>query len=311
MGLGGFWPIWLLFGCESTTSPDDGHGLTGELAYVRSSSSMEDYEVALMDLRNGKRRVWSVGDSAIGHLAWHPVTGELYGSESATTSGPLRISSFELQAGKDLATVSKIVDEPGRTSFGLTFEPDGTRIAYHSYGPGARAVTLMTRTLASGESTEIPCGYNACAQPDWHPDGTHLVFVADKKRVVERNLETGEQRELYKTPWNEDAVGPKYSPDGESLVLVKGDFGRSAVSQSTDLLRIPRDGGDAEVLRHVEDGRLSDATWIDSNHVVVGRSSTKTRTYRLMLYDLEDGSEQALSLDSVFAYGPAYKPPAP
>lgn len=117
--------------------------------------------------------------------------------------------------------------------------------------------------------------------PAWSPDGT-VVFerrppLGDRSRIVRRDLETGEEEELYR------AVPPAkvhhwptanlaVSPNAQQLVFVWTDA--KNVDRATKLMVLPAAGGEPRVIvRAQEPAVISAPAWTpDSRHIMYART---------------------------------------
>jgi Tol biopolymer transport system component len=110
------------------------------------------------------------------------------------------------------------------------WSPDGTRLAYIAEDDGYRQVHL--RNVATGEDKRLTRSMRDEIQPAWSPDGTRLAFVraeADGGRLEPNDLNGWyqERAEVWtvevasgrETKVVDDAFGPAYSPDGNSLAF--------------------------------------------------------------------------------------------
>lgn len=140
--------------------------------------------------------------------------------------------------------------------------------------------------------------------PAWSPDGRAIFErrppLGLHSRIVTRDLETGEEKELYRAvpparvhhwPTSNLAV----SPDGQRLAFVWTD-GRVGI---TALMVLPTAGGEPrELLRAQEPEMISVPAWTpDSRHIMYARSvSGEKRTFELWRISAEGGEPQKLGL---------------
>lgn len=112
---------------------------------------------------------------------------------------------------------------------GASWSPDGRRVAFFR-GNDRQAVTLVVRTVATGNERALPSTFAAVAfQQDlpWFPDGRSLLMnePASSRRVFKRiDIETGAQQVILDNPFGSAGIWFDLSPDGRSLYyLHRGD----------------------------------------------------------------------------------------
>jgi len=121
----------------------------------------------------------------------------------------------------------------------LTFSPDGKELIYSMGG------SLWRQTIGSNEARELTHAKGYDYQPDWSPDGRHVVFVRYQRDALELwqfDLQSGKETAL--TSNNAVNVEPRYSPDGASLAYVStvgtGHFDLYVAKLAGDKLTSPR-----------------------------------------------------------------------
>jgi hypothetical protein len=97
----------------------------------------------------------------------------------------------------------------------LTFSPDGKELVYSMGG------SLWRQVIGSHEARELTHAKGYDYQPDWSPDGRHVVFVRyqhDALELWQLDLQSGSETAL--TSNKAVNVEPRYSPDGTSIAYV-------------------------------------------------------------------------------------------
>jgi len=97
----------------------------------------------------------------------------------------------------------------------LTFSPDGRELVYSMGG------SLWRQAIGSNEARELTHAKGYDYQPDWSPDGRHVVFVRyqhDALELWQLDLQSGNETAL--TSNKAVNVEPRYSPDGSSIAYV-------------------------------------------------------------------------------------------
>ncbi|MEM8816099.1 MAG: amidohydrolase family protein [Pseudomonadota bacterium] len=100
------------------------------------------------------------------------------------------------------------------------FSPDGEAIAY--VAEQGQHTELWIYELADRSTRPVAATLRTYAQPDWHPDGTKLVFAADADghgfAIWELDIATGLSWRL--THGRGEATWPSWSGDGRDLLYV-------------------------------------------------------------------------------------------
>lgn len=145
-------------------------------------------------------------------------------------------------------------------------------------------------------------GYNRIESPSWSPDGKVIFERWPPSRILTRNLETGEERELYRAvppaqvhhwPTSNLAV----SPDGQRLAFVWTDA--KNVERTTALMVLPTAGGEPrELFRAQGPARIGVPAWTpDSRHIIYARSVTGEKgMFEFWRISAEGGEPQNLGL---------------
>jgi Tol biopolymer transport system component len=145
---------------------------------------------------------------------------------------------------------------------------------------GANSGLYLAR-LDTGKVTrvaEMPAGVRL-RQHEWSREKQRLFYArVDTNRglwqVLERDLQTGEEKELYRMTDNGHQMGLALSPDGDRLAIFTNDRG---VDEPRRLLVIPSRGGPPREIRRFEQGRYTNPDWTpDGRHILMGRNPTNT-----------------------------------
>lgn len=138
--------------------------------------------------------------------------------------------------------------------------------------------------------------------PVWSPDGRAIFERRPPPRIVTRDLETGEEKELYRAvppaqvhhwPTSNLAV----SPNGQRLAFVWTDA--KNVERTTALMVLSTAGGEPrELLRAQAPEGISVPAWTpDSRHIIYARSVVgEKRKFELWRISAEGGEPQKLGL---------------
>ena len=129
----------------------------------------------------------------------------------------------------------------------LAFSPDGKALVYSMSG------SLWRQEIGSDRAVELTHGPGYDYQPDWSPDGQHIVFARHDNNTIELwqlEVSSGKAQQLTMT----DAVNlePRYSPDGKRLAYVS-----TAGSGHFNLFVAPIDAGKLGTSRAVVEPRES------------------------------------------------------
>ena len=121
----------------------------------------------------------------------------------------------------------------------LTFSPDGKELVYSMGG------SLWRQAIGSNEASELTHAKGYDYQPDWSPDGRHIVFVRyqhDALELWQLDLQNGKETAL--TSNKAVNVEPHVSPDGKSIAYVStagtGHFDLYVARLDGDKLDAPR-----------------------------------------------------------------------
>ncbi len=196
----------------------------------------------------------------------------------------------------------------GGHGFDPQWSPDGrfiladAREKGYVQSQGLYRIDVQTGSVTPIVQTDFIRGYNRIESPAWSPDGRVIFERRPPQRILTRNLETGEEKELYRPvppaqvhhwPTSNLAV----SPDGQRLAFVWTDA--KNVERTTAPMVLPTAGGEPrELLRAQEPERISVPGWMpDSRHIIYARSvSGEKRKFELWRISAEGGEPQKLGL---------------
>ncbi len=178
---------------------------------------------------------------------------------------------------------------------------------------GLYRIDVQTGSVIPLVQTTI-CGSNCIESPVWSRDGKAIFKRRVTESIVTRDLETGEEKELYRAvspaqvrhfPTSNLAV----SPDGQRLAFVWQD-GKVGI---TALMVLPTAGGKPrELLRAQEPERISVPGWTpDSRHIIYARSVAGEKgKFELWRVSAEGGEPQnfALTMEARVPYGLSVHP---
>ena len=115
----------------------------------------------------------------------------------------------------DLKTKSFVPYLPGLSAEGVTFSPDGKKVAYVSYPQGV----LWQSNVDGTDRHELSFPPTEVSLPRWSPDGTRLAYTAREPgkdwKIFLVSAGGGDQEQLI--PGDSPEVDPSWSPDGNSL----------------------------------------------------------------------------------------------
>lgn len=163
----------------------------------------------------------------------------------------------------------------GLSAEGLSFSPDGKRMAYVSFPEGV----LWASNLDGSDRHELTFAPMEAGLPHWSPDGTQIVFSGrdpGKHWVVYRVSAAGGALEPL-TDGQRDDLDPMWSPDGKSMLVSDfNGFARNSETNSIHILNLQtRQMSDVPGSAHLFSARWSpDSRWLlalttDFNRIVL------------------------------------------
>ena len=121
----------------------------------------------------------------------------------------------------DLKTKSFVPYFPGLSAEGVTFSPDGKRVAYVSYPQGV----LWQSNADGSDRHELSFPPTEASLPRWSPDGARLAYTAREPgknwKIFVVSAGGGDQEQLI--PGDSPESDPSWSPDGNSLAYGEAD----------------------------------------------------------------------------------------
>jgi Tol biopolymer transport system component len=117
---------------------------------------------------------------------------------------------------------------------GVTFSPDGSRLAFVRYGSTEGSSVIATMDLAAGRVTDLKSTrvtepeLGVTDGPTWSPDGTQLAFARQGITVADEDARgdilpilQADGSNLRQLALSElHAMDPDWSPDGSQIVFV-------------------------------------------------------------------------------------------
>jgi len=212
----------------------------------------------------------------------------------------------------------------GGHGFEPRWSPDGRFILADARerdyaGPGMDSQGLYRIDVQTGGFTPLvqtttTCGSNCIESPVWSSDGRAIFKRRVTESIVTRDLQTGEEKELYRAvppaqvhhwPTSNLAV----SPNGQRLAFVWTD-GKVGI---TALMVIPTAGGEPrELLRAQEPEMISAPAWMpDSRHIIYARSTAGQKPkFELWRISADGGEPQnlGLTMEARLPYGLSVHP---
>ena len=101
----------------------------------------------------------------------------------------------------------------------VTWSPDSREVIYSMGG------SLWRQRIDSNTAQQLTDGIGYDYQPDWSPDGNHVVYVSylhDAMELFELDLESGKYKQITKN--SAVNVEPRWSPDGKRIVYVSTSY---------------------------------------------------------------------------------------
>jgi Tol biopolymer transport system component len=202
-----------------------------------------------------------------------------------------------------------------------SWSPDGSQIAFESdrsLGGGLAAYPvcdLFVVPATGGSVTQITTWYGYDERPDWSPDGTQLVFAADRPADLSALWSPGEDPLHPANLWSIPVTGepasqltthtgyendPVWSPDGTQIAF------RADYAGHVDIWVMPATGGTAT---QVTDDPASDEmpSWSPSGNYIAFES-LRSGVSDIWVVEATGGTPTRMTSDLYWDYGPSWSP---
>lgn len=124
----------------------------------------------------------------------------------------------------------------------LHWSPDGLALLLSGTDANAKQAIYRVDTQTGDKTAVLVSNDNSPKYPQWALDGKHIYYrlrVPGSYAVMERDIASGTERELIRTPSGGGNSPFSLSPDGRSIAVI---------STSSSLLVVPSKGGEARTL---------------------------------------------------------------
>jgi Tol biopolymer transport system component len=195
----------------------------------------------------------------------------------------------------DLKTKSFAPYLPGVSAEGVTFSPNGKKIAYVSYPQGV----LWQSNADGSDRHELSFPPTEAGLPRWSPDGTQLAFTAREAgkawKIFIVSAGGGDQEQLI--PGDSSEADPSWSPDGNSLAYGEGDIFRLRQSNENALHIV--DLKTRQVTALPDSAKLYSPRWSPEGRYLLAMTADYQK---LVLYDFSTRKWEDLVKMSFLAY---------
>ncbi len=205
---------------------------TGDVAYLAISPDgafvafNRKKDIFLKDLQsNSEIKIDLDADERIGGLQFSADSGFIYFVSNPEPNAPGKVYRVSRLGGPAKIAADNVWS-------GVSFAPDGGRIAFHRKAPNENRWSLVLKDLATDEERELarktlPEQYYWNNYPAWSTDGKRIAAVVVSLtehflRLVVIDLETGAEEEI-KSPNFRNVEQVVWAADGKSLIASAND----------------------------------------------------------------------------------------
>jgi len=290
----------------------------GAFYYTTSYISEQDVWVADLDPQTGRAlsKIERVSQRAVGRsglsVAWSP-DGQWLAYTREVPENPGRViwttariilRSDRTGEERDIVPVHSLLRESSISE--LHWSPDGRFLLVNVMDDArqSRLLRIDAQTAETTAVTDLAGAGERVPYASLSRDGRALFSVqtgaGEPARLVRRDLQTGEVRELYRARYLEN---PALSPDGRDL-LVQGDYQNL---NTMSLLILPAEGGAVRELYRSKEW-MSAHVWTSNGRRVLFAPVSRSGPQMLMSIPIEGGEPQPTGVSLRIMHGLALRP---